>query len=57
MQITNRGLSRIEMRWLLGGGGWSNGVGSGYFARSMVSSARGNEQIGARGCSRPRHFV
>ncbi|QEE08719.1 hypothetical protein D1093_03490 [Bartonella kosoyi] len=56
MQITNRGQARLEMRWLSGGGGWSHGVDSGCFARSTISSARGNEQLCARGCSRPRHF-
>ncbi|WP_375624095.1 MULTISPECIES: hypothetical protein [unclassified Bartonella] len=54
MQITNRGQARLEMRWLSGGGGWSHGVDSGCFARSTVSSSRGNEQLCARGCSHSR---
>ncbi|UNE55082.1 hypothetical protein [Bartonella machadoae] len=56
--IAGRVTFRTVMNVLAGGGSWGGGVGNGVFIRSSnYSRSFKDEIVGARGCSRPRHFV
>ncbi len=56
-RIAGRDQIQTQMSVLVAGGSWSNDGSSGCFTRLSRNMNSFSEQLGARGCSRPRCFI